>query len=191
MKNSIENVKTYLKYSHQVLGISHIFKASNKQADAENDLGKDAKAKKIFNIYFWPETKIWREFLLDRPAQERAPFQTLFVFFSADLEFETHMKSNTEMLAKMNQALGGKDFNLLIAWVSENAERDLFAALAQWSKPLKVVLFRDEILAKETMYSSGQHKILETLTPLANPADTDRKRFIWNDFKRWMASLSS
>tara|TARA_B110001454_G_scaffold219202_1_gene251935 strand:- start:13167 stop:13727 length:561 start_codon:yes stop_codon:yes gene_type:complete len=185
MKTTTENIKTYLKFTHQVLGVSHIFTPASNEADAV--LGIEAK--KIFNFYFWLENRAWSEFSFDNQSSDlKTRFQNVFVFFSDDTDFETRMRGQSEMLSKMNQAIGGHDHNVLLAWLSPNAERDFFARAAQWSFPLRIVFFRETSTAQETIYSSGPHKVLETLSPLVDPNDQQRKRFVWNDFKRLLAN---
>lgn len=186
MKFTENPIKTYLKYTHQVLGVSHIFSSTNKSADVAI---ADTTKKKIFNFYNWPEGRVWREFAFDGSFQNANTIQTLFVFFSEQPDFENRIKDQTEMIAKMNQALKGNDSELAIAWLSPNAERDFFEALSKWTVALKVVLFRPGTIAKESMYASGTHKILETLTPIENPNDQNRKRQVWNDFKQWMSTF--
>ncbi len=184
MKTTTENIKTYLKFTHQVLGVSHIFRSAAKEAESELDTQK----KKIFNFYFWPENKAWSEFSFDNQSNDlKNRFQNVFVFFSDDADFETRMRTQSEMLSKMNQALGGHDHNVLLAWLSPNAERDFFEKAVHWTSPFKIVFFRNEITAKETIYTSGRHKVLETLSPLVDPNDQQRKRIVWNDFKRLLA----
>lgn len=185
MKTTPENIKTYLKFTHQVLGVSHIFKSATNKAGAALETEK----KKIFNFYFWPENRAWSEFSFENQSVDlKNRFQNVFVFFSEDAEFETRLRKESEMLSKMNQALGGHDHNILMGWLSPNAERDFIEKTAQWSSSFRIVFFRDEIKSKETIYLSGPHKVLETLSPIENPNDQQRKRFVWNDFKRLLAA---
>lgn len=180
MKIAAENIKTYLKFSHQVLGVSHIFQSAQEAIVADS--------KKIFNLYYWPESKMWKELPQSAPEIHKKSFRNIFVFISEQNQFELRMQENTEMISKMNQALGGADRELLLAWISSNSERDLFEALAQWPSPLKVVLFREDEIAKESLYASGPHTVLETVSPLVDPNDQGRKRTVWNDFKRLLAA---
>ncbi|MBL7545871.1 MAG: hypothetical protein JNL11_18785 [Bdellovibrionaceae bacterium] len=186
MKFTAENLKNYLKYTHQVLGVSHIFQSNSVPIEAVQE---SVDRTKIFKFYYWPQAQTWVDFSLD-DLEKKAMVQTLFVFFSTHSEFQGHLQNQTELISKMNQALGGTDRCLLIAWLSPNGERDLFSMLSQWVSPLKVVLFRQETGTQDAIYASGPHSILETLTPMNDPSDKARKRYIWNDFKRWMASLS-
>ncbi|GEM_PF-2810982 len=183
MKNSAENIKNYLKFTHQVLGVSHIFRSAPKSAEAT----PDALKKKIFNFYSWPESRAWTEFSFQNQTNDLGRFQNIFIFFSNETGFETKMREQSEMLSKMNQALGGTDYKLLLGWLSSNAEREFFEHLARWKAPVRIVFFRDELSVEESIYSSGPHSILETLSPLADPNDQQRKRFVWNDFKRLLA----
>lgn len=184
IKTAADNIKTYLKFTNQVLGVSHIFTSTSKEAESAIDTEK----KKIFNFYLWPENRAWTEYSFENPLRDISRFQTVFVFFSYDPDFENHMRTQTEMLSKMNQALGGNDHNLLMAWLSPNTERDFFEKSSVWKTPLRIVLFRDEISTAETIYKSAAHTVLETLSPLGDPNDQQRKRFVWNDFKRLLAT---
>lgn len=183
MKISAENIKNYLKFTHQVLGVSHIFTSSNVLAEKI----AESEKKKIFNFYHWPAQKTWTEFSLENQTSALGKFQNVFIFFSDESKFENSMRSQTELLSKMNQALNGQDSNLLLGWLSSNAERDFFEKAAQWTTPLRIIFFRDDVSSKDTLYTSGLHRILETLTPLTDPNDQQRKRHIWNDFKRLLA----
>ncbi|MBL7557143.1 MAG: hypothetical protein JNM24_15060 [Bdellovibrionaceae bacterium] len=183
MKNAAENIKNYLKFTHHVLGVSHIFRSVSSSAEATLDTEK----KKIFNFYSWPENRAWTEFSFTHQANETGRFQNIFIFFSNEMSFEIKMREQSEMLSKMNQALGGTDYKLLLGWLSPNTEREFFENMARWKTPVRIVFFRDELSTEETIYTSGPHKVLETLSPLGDPNDQQRKRFVWNDFKRLLA----
>lgn len=183
MKTLAENIRTYLKFNHQVLGVSHIYTSTKNEADPALNTDK----KKIFNFYLWPENRVWSEYSFENPLRDIRLFQNVFIFFSHDTSVETRLRNQSEMLSKMNQALGGNDHGLLIGWVSANAEREVFEKIAQWTTPLRIVFFRDDVTAVETLYTSGPHKVLETVSPLADPNDQQRKRLVWNDFKRLLA----
>lgn len=183
MKNRTENIKNYLKFTHQALGVYYIFRSGDKSTQAS--LG--AERKKIFNFYSWPENRIWTEFSFDTKSNGFGRFQIIFIFFSSEVDFEIKMREQSEMLSKMNQALGGMDYKLLLGLLSPGAEGDFFENISQWKMPVRVVFFREEIFVAETIYGYGPHKILETLSPLVNPNDQERKRHVWNDFKRLLA----
>lgn len=183
MKNADENIKNYLKFTQHVLGVSHIFRSATQSAETTPDTEK----KKIFNFYSWPENRAWTEFSFANQTNDSGRFQNIFIFFSNEIQFEIKMREQSEMLSKMNQALGGTDYKLLLGWLSPNAEREFFEHIARWKTPVRIVFFRDELSAEETIYSSGPHTILETLSPLVDPNDQQRKRFVWNDFKRLLA----
>lgn len=183
MKNTTENIKNYLKFTHHVLGVSHIFRSASHSAESASDSDR----KKIFNFYSWPENRAWTEISVNAQTNDLNRFQNVFIFCTSETDFETKMREQSEMLSKMNQALGGTDYKLLMGWLSPNTEIEFLKKLASWKNPVKVVFFRDELSIAETIYASGIHKILETLSPLKDPSDQERKRFVWNDFKRLLA----
>lgn len=187
MKNTAENIKTFLKYSHHVLGISHVFQTTSATPEADE--------KRIFNFYYWPESKMWKEFSLSAQEFHKKSFQNLFVFINDENRFESRMHDCSEMISKMNQALGGADRTLLMAWITANAEHDFFQIVSQWPSSLKIIIFREEVAKSESenksenelLYMSGAHKVLETVSPLVDPNDQGRKRRVWNDFKKLLA----
>lgn len=189
MKTASEYIKSYLEFAHQVLGVSNIYRLQT----LTNTKVLDDEKKKIFNFYFWPEVlpgqvKIWKDFHFDKQVLESSSYRTLFIFFSKNDRFDYILKNQSEMIAKMNLALGTSDKDLLIGWVTPNAEIDFFSVISEQTKPLQIIFFRDKVETKKIIYNSGAHRILETLSPLVDPNDRARKRYIWNDFKRLLAS---
>lgn len=180
MRTTSDYIKTYLEFSRRVLGISQIYESSNKDLVS----APDADKKKIFNFYFWPQVKFTS---FSKELFVSHSIRTIFVFFSDQNDFESQLKRHSEMVAKMNQALGGDPQELLVGWITPNVEREFFSVISQWANPLRIIFFRQQSMIQETIIESGPHRILETLSPLTDVNDTNRKRMIWNDFKRLMA----
>lgn len=174
------NIKNYLQFTHQVLGVSRIYPPSVKTLVSN----VDAENRKEFNFYFWPNVTATT---FNKQTLEAHTIRTIFVFFTTQNHFENQLKTQVEMISKMNGVLGGVDGDLMVAWVTPNAEVDFFSVVAQWELPLQLILFRTDVSVRETVYTSGVHTILETLSPLDNPNDLNRKRLVWNDFKRLLA----
>ncbi len=181
MKTQFDSVKSFLKYSQQVLGVAHIYEASK---STEMPASK-ADNRKVFNFYLWPGVQ-YSSF--DRQVVENNSIRTLFVFLTTNPQFETILKNQTEMVSKMNQALGGRDSDFIVGWLTPNSEVDFFSVVSEWVQPVRIILFRDEASANSSIYDSGAHKILETISPLIDINDNTRKRTVWNDFKRLLAS---
>lgn len=183
MKSTSNNIKTYLKFSCRVLGISNIY-----ARPATDVTAPVAEIKKASQFYFWPDVNAVS---FNKQLFEHSAIHTVFVFFTTQNQFENRLHSHVEMISKMHGVLGGIDGELLVGWATPNSEIDFFSVVAQQIKPLRIVFFRDtskeKTPARDSIYLSGVHTILETLSPLENPNDMDRKRLVWNDFKRMLA----
>ena len=181
MKTLLDSAKTFLKYSNQVLGISHIYMPPK----AVSMLPKDIDSKKVFNFYLWPGVQCLP---FESRIIEGKSIRTLFVFLTNRSQFEVELKNQTGMVSKMNQALGGQDSDLMVGWLTPNSEIDFFSLISKWTHPIRIILFRDEATNKSAIYDSGAHKILETVSPLLDISDNGRKRIVWNEFKRLLAA---
>ncbi len=181
MNTQFDSVKSFLKYSQQVLGVSHIYEASKTTEMPASEGGN----RKLFNFYLWPGVQ-YSSF--DRQLVESKSIRTLFVFLTTISQFEILLRNQTEMVSKMNQALGGNDSDFMVGWLTPNSEVDFFSIVSEWEQPVRIILFRDEANVKSSVYDSGAHRILETISPFTDMSDSSRKRIVWNDFKRLLAS---
>jgi hypothetical protein len=179
-----ENIKSYLKYSLRVLGVSNIYKPSSSHIVNALPSTSDSEKKKIINFYMWSDLNV---IALDKSVFEKGVIRSVFVFFTTVNNFDNLLKDNAGMITKMHQALGGLDQQFLVGWLSPNSEIDFFSTVAELETPLRIVIYRDEVSSNPSIYKSGAHTILETLSPLTDINDMGRKRFVWNDFKRLLA----